>query len=74
MLKTASNKARKFKLGCDFKSPMQWDDSWDISTKREYQYKHWKNRQAHPDWTMDKKETYFRQQLAEFVKKRKGRK
>ena len=72
--KTASKKASKFTLGCDFKASMKWDDSWDTATKRVYQYKRREYGRAHPDWAMDEKEAYFRQQLAEFEKKRKARK
>lgn len=59
--KTTSKRASKFILGCDFKPPMKWDNSWDTATKMEYTYKRREYGQAHPDWRMDENETYFRQ-------------
>ena len=49
---------------------MKWDNNFYSATKRDFMNKRRDCGREHPDWVMDEKEAYFRQQLEEFVKKR----
>ena len=73
MSKSTSKRASKFTLGCDFKPSMKWDDSFDHTTKRDFMNKIRDHGREHPDWAMEQKTVYYKQQLEEFkqIKKKK---